>query len=361
MKNIFKLFTAAILFTGLASCEDEQDLVYVTPEASFSILTPVSGEGVVLSADAPQNPALVLAWEDMDYTSPTEVTYTVQMVLNGNDFSEPINLTSTTNTYASIDAESLNEAVIGAGLVPFEEGGIDIRIMSNVGTQPGMEAYSDTVVYLVTPYSTDAPILWVPGSYQPASGYGTEWTQADAPQLLASGVGESDFEGYVYFAEAMTNPDEQGFKLSTQDNWDGTNYGMGADAGTLAADGSNIISDAGYYLVRANTETLTYTLTNTDWGLIGSATAGVTGGDGWVTDADLTYDEEAKTWSITIELGDGAIKFRANDDWGLNYGDNDADMSLEEGGADINVTAGNYTITLDLSNPRAYTYTLQEN
>jgi hypothetical protein len=43
----------------------------------------------------------------------------------------------------------------------------------------------------------------------------------------------------------------------------------------------------------------------------------------------------------------------------LNLGDNDADGNLQFGGANISVPEdGNYTITLDLSNPRAYTHTL---
>lgn len=356
MKNIFKFFTAAVLFTGLASCEDEQDLVYVTPDASFEILTPVSGEGVVLDPETPTNPALVLAWEDVDYGSPTEVTYTVQIAANGTDFAAPVDITSTTNSYASIDSGSLNGAAVSAGLTPFVEGGIDVRVMANVGTQGGMETYSNTVVYLVTTYSTDAPKLAVPGNHQ-------GWTPsaADVPLLAASGFGETDYEGYVWL--------DGGYKLLEPDAsgafaWGAVDYGDdGTFTGQLLAEGEvDILADTpGYYKLNADTGALTYSAMMTEWGLIGSATAGVTGGDGWVSDADMTYDQASRTWSITMDLGEGAIKFRANDDWGLNYGDNNADSSLEEGGSDIIVTPGNYTITLDLSNPREYTYTLQAN
>ncbi len=49
------------------------------------------------------------------------------------------------------------------------------------------------------------------------------------------------------------------------------------------------------------------------------------------------------------------IKFRQDDAWGVNLGDNDADGSLEGGGADIAVSAGTYDMILDVANN---TYTL---
>jgi hypothetical protein len=49
------------------------------------------------------------------------------------------------------------------------------------------------------------------------------------------------------------------------------------------------------------------------------------------------------------------MKFRFNEDWGVNYGDDGANGSLEPGGANIAVSvAGIYYITLDLA---ALTYT----
>lgn len=326
MKNIFKFFIAATLFTGLASCEDEQDLVFATPDASFRILTPVSGEGVILSENAPQNPALVLTWEDMDYTTPTEVTYTVQMVVNGNDFSDPINLTSTTNTYASIDTESLNTAVVGAGLVPMEEGAIDIRIMSNVGTQPGMEAYSDTITYLVTPYAlfTPAQNLFLVGA---ATEHGWENNNGNAP-LFRDAENQNIFYFTGYF-----NADE--FKvLSSRGNWH-PQYGSASEGvlGVSGDDGSNepgafVIETAGYYTFTMNIGEMTYSIEPFDAsgattfdsvGIIGAATPG-----GWDTDTDFTNStQNPHLWKLeSVELAADVVKFRANDSWDLpgNWG-----------------------------------------
>ena len=72
--------------------------------------------------------------------------------------------------------------------------------------------------------------------------------------------------------------------------------------------------------------------------------------------------EETTSITITVALvGGQELKFRANDAWTLNYGDDGANGVLEEGGANIAVAAsGTYKITLDLSKSRAYTYTLEK-
>ena len=78
----------------------------------------------------------------------------------------------------------------------------------------------------------------------------------------------------------------------------------------------------------------------------------------------MTYDPVTKTWTITLDLSAEEIKFRSNDSWDWAYGDNDADGTLESVGGAANITvpsAGNYTVILDLSTPREYTYTLTKN
>ncbi|MGQ2983288.1 SusE domain-containing protein [Flavobacterium sp.] len=353
MKNIFKTLIAAVLITGgFASCEDEQELKYVTPAASFQILTPLTGESVVLNPENQTNPALVLAWEDMDYGTPTEVTYTVQVAANGTDFETPVNVTSTTNTYASIDVATLNAATDNAGLAPFTESGLDVRIRATVGTNADQERFSNVIVYLVTPFSTALPKLAVVGNHQ-----GWNPGAADVPLLLSSAYGATDYEGFVWLdgSYKFLKPDASGAFA-----WGNTDYGdNGTFTGILAETGeTDATATAGYYKVTANTGTLVYSAVRTNWGLIGSATAAITGGDGWGSDIDMTYDAASRTWKLNnVTLGAGAIKFRANDDWGINMGGSDG--TLTQGGADINVAAGTYNITLDLSNPRAYTYTVQ--
>ncbi|TRX35281.1 hypothetical protein FNW52_11200 [Flavobacterium sp. ZT3R18] len=97
-----------------------------------------------------------------------------------------------------------------------------------------------------------------------------------------------------------------------------------------------------------------------NWGIIGSATAATTGGDGWGKDANLDYDLTTKKYSITMDLiGGKEFKFRLDDAWAVNYGDDGNNLSLDAGGANIPVAvSGNYTIVVDFT---AKTYTIQKN
>ncbi len=67
-------------------------------------------------------------------------------------------------------------------------------------------------------------------------------------------------------------------------------------------------------------------------------------------------------WEATVNVtGKEEFKFRANNDWGVNLGDDGANNSLEYGGANLTLPgAGSYRITLDLTNPGYYTYRVQK-
>ena len=356
MKNIFKkIFTVSALSLALISCEDEQDLFFLTPEADFEILSPNSGDAVELRPETPTNPGLSLTWAEADFGTPTEITYAIEIDKTGDEFDTPFVVTSTTNTFATITSEELNSAVLGVGLTPFTQEGIDIRIKATIGTGSN-ESFSNTIVYLVTAYSTDLPKLYVIGNFLSNSGYGSNWSPAPTlPSLAASAFGQTDYEGFVMMNEASPE-----FKLlPTNTSFDGDYGDDGNFAGTLAQTGEENIQlpGAGYYRIRANTSTLTYTVAPVSWGIIGAATP-----TGWDSDTDLTYNPTTKKLEIaSIALVPGAFKFRGNNAWsnGFDFGTVNADGYLVEGG-DLNFTgpAGNYKVILDLSNPRKYTYEL---
>ena len=81
-----------------------------------------------------------------------------------------------------------------------------------------------------------------------------------------------------------------------------------------------------------------------DWGLVGSATP-----NGWNGPDLEMYQTGSQEFSIYAELDSGELKFRFNEDWGNNFGDNGNDGTLESGGANIPISAGTYFIVMDLS------------
>jgi hypothetical protein len=197
--------------------------------------------------------------------------------------------------------------------------------------------------------------IWnIPGDYVAASYPGStfaDWSPDKSPQLKSTVTAPDNLEGYVY----MANTSNQ-WKFATQPNWDGPNYTAGTVAGTLSESGDNIASPAGYYKINVNAAPtpMTYTAVATVWGVIGDASP-----NGWNDETALTYKPALTVWTGGMHLTVAAMKFRANHSWDYNYGSDLADGTLSAGGANIPVSfAADYAITLDLSHPNAYTYSV---
>ena len=60
-----------------------------------------------------------------------------------------------------------------------------------------------------------------------------------------------------------------------------------------------------------------------DWGLVGSATS-----NGWDGPDMEMYETGENLYELYASLTANELKFRFNEDWGVNYGDNDTDNSL---------------------------------
>ena len=131
-------------------------------------------------------------------------------------------------------------------------------------------------------------------------------------------------------------------KFRANHDWN-YNYGSDEADGTLQAGGKDIPVDleADYVIELDFSTPNAYTYSANRWGVIGDATPG-----GWSDDTNMTWDEASQVLTITLDLVVGNFKFRANDNWDLNYG---GDLNnLNQGGSDIPIgEAGNYTITFD--------------
>ncbi|GHV56683.1 hypothetical protein FACS1894182_03730 [Bacteroidia bacterium] len=183
--------------------------------------------------------------------------------------------------------------------------------------------------------------LYVPGGHQ-------GWNPATAPIVYSSNL-DWKFDGYVYMEGGNA------FKFTSDPDWEHTNYGDGGN-GILSTSGGDLtVSETGFYrlTVDLSQEPYTYTVTATNWGLIGDATAG-----GWDASTPMTLNAATGEWSVTTTLSGGKdFKFRANDGWDINLGGEATNLTY--GGDNIRVDAdGTYLITLKLGNASAYTYTI---
>jgi hypothetical protein len=79
-------------------------------------------------------------------------------------------------------------------------------------------------------------------------------------------------------------------------------------------------------------------------GLIGDATPG-----GWDTDTDMTQDgTNPDLWTLEVTLTAGAVKFRAENDWAINWGSTDFPTGVgTQDGPNIPVFAGDYFVTFN--------------
>lgn len=175
------------------------------------------------------------------------------------------------------------------------------------------------------------------------------WSPENAIPMLMVETGIFDTYQYI-------TVDGSGFKfVPTNNGWNGDFGKSKTKEGFLAqADEDNLsVQTDGFYRVRTNFNDMSYSVVETNWGIIGDATPG-----GWGDDTNMTITQEKGqvTWSVNITLTDGKIKFRANDGWDINLGDNGNNGSLEYGGSDIPVTAGNYLVELILDSATGFTY-----
>ncbi|SFE89391.1 SusE domain-containing protein [Flavobacterium xueshanense] len=352
MKNITKSIIALFAVVALScSVEDVQDRPVIEGIDSPVLTAPNSGAAYVLSPTNAAVQAERFTWKSANFGGDVQVNYAVEIDKKGNAFKTPQSIGSVISAnQVSVSVESMNKAALLLKATPFAPSEFEVRIKASAGALAAM--YSNIIGIVVTPYTTENPKLWVPGGYAAASGYPKDWDPATSPQLSASGFGKVDFEGYINFNDANAE-----YKFTSFPEWKGE-YAAGATAGTLALTGPNLkIPAAGYYLIVADTEKLTYKATATAWGIIGDGTPA-----GWDNSTAMTYNKTTKVWTLTANLTQKEMKFRANNAWDLNLGDTGANGTMEYGGDNIKVpSAGNYTITLDLSSPRNYKYSLTKN
>ncbi|MBJ6116561.1 SusE domain-containing protein [Pontibacter sp. BT310] len=334
MKNwLNKYFMIFVASLALMSCEKDEDTVTVRTGTEPALT--VSATNLVLLEDEKANDAVTLNWSASDFGYNAAVNYTLQFALKGTDFAAPVELNAGGGILEKkFTVEELNNLINKLQVTPFEENEIEVRVKATV-SKFVEAAYSDVTQLIVTPYLAEPGYLYVPGGYQ-------GWSPETAPALI-SVDNDGIYKGIISFVGAT----DLGFKINPARNWD-MDYGSGATAGTLAEKGGNLtVPTADTYEITANTNTMTWSYKLKSWGLIGDATPG-----GWDKDTNLKYDNAAGVWKATIELKAGNIKFRFNDDWALNYGDDDTSNNiLNQGGKDIPVTtAGTYEIVFDNEN-----------
>jgi len=334
MKKLYIPFILLVLFATWSCEDDNNDLI--AKLNSNPVLSELENNNIVISEENSATKITTIAWEEADYNYSAAINYVIEIDKAGNDFADATEIAKTTKNNIDLTGSELNELLSNKGAFPTLKSNYEVKVTASI--HDAVEtSVSNIIEFGATVYDPNIPAY---PFYYIASGYPSwDWTKS------------------FYIGDTSEEPDGkyEGFAYLTKGSFE---LVLGSDlsqtlGGSTKAVKSEIAED-GFYKINADSNTGEISSSITSWGIIGGATAG-----GWDSDQDMQLDTKTGIWSATLKLSVGEIKFRANDAWDLNYGDNDADGSLEEGSANIKVEAeGTYMITLDLTKAGKYSYTM---
>lgn len=360
MQKLFRMMALAGLVM-FSSCDEEDPKTTIEEKDPVApvITAPVDGFTTTITAEN-MSDNLTITWDAADYNLTLAVSYQVQLDLASASFASPVTLGSASETSLSYSYADLNNALVTTlAQEPNTAVSVQVRVIASAAGQDDLT--SDPIDMTITTFEEEVmpeyPKIWIAGDFQ-------GWNISAATPL--SSVSDNGiYEGYLYIPAGGTLE----FKLYAQEAWEPTSWGTVNDGVIFEANyaGDNFKAPSeGYYLLSVDLNEMTYILINTSWGLIGGATPG-----GWDADTEMTFDATSKTWSVTADMKkDGSFKFRANKDWKLDFGiDSNGNLAyanhpwkdyVEQPQLTV-PEDGNYTITLDLTNPDHYSYMIIKN
>ena len=324
-------------------------LVTTYPVNEPEINTPSNGDSFVLSIDNNNEVATIVEWTDpiLESSLGMDVEYVLETALAGTEFAAPAEAGNVINMNSiALTHSELNAAAIKSGIEADTTGDLDMRLIATItdmATGSVLERISDPIKITVSTFMTalDLSTPWgVVGSG--ANDWGAT---PDLPFFT------TETEGVL---AAYVNLIDGEIKFRQNNSWDAPNinYGDNDADGTLEEGGANIAVSAGDYKITMDLNDLTYTIEPFSLGIVG----GAYNDWGATPDFKLEYDQYSDVFRGIVPLIDGEMKFRLNNDWGTNWGDDGVDGTLDLNGANIVVTAGTYIATVNLND---MTYTLE--
>lgn len=318
MKKIFTLLSLFLIVFSFISCEKDETKATLPDNPTLPVLQTIPN---LTLKRLEGNNILKFVGSPLDLGFQASTTYILEACAKGNNFAAPVTLISTNqDTSMSISVSDLNSILLKK--FPADQvSEVDIRIKAILNAGAGSQVFE---------YSSAASTVNI-------TLYGLPRLDIISNDVvygkIESALGDGKYAGFTKLDNMLS------YTLKDPD----ANVVYGGSDGVLSVNGQALTSTtSGWYKLIVDTKGLTYTLNGYRIGLVGSATV-----NGWnAPDQKMDYDAATGTWKITVNLSDGEIKFRKNDDWTWNLGGTTS--KLEHNGANIAVTAGNYTITLNI-------------
>jgi starch-binding outer membrane protein SusE/F len=243
--------------------------VVVTPYADPSVFSS-SATTVTGSLNTSSQNALTFSWTPSFVGYSGVVTYALQYDSSGKNFASPhempvgASLLSRTMTQGEMNTTALDEGVAGGSA-----GKIEYRVKAT--TAQGATAYSNAVPVTVNTY---VPLirLYMPGSYQAATGNGADWDPPTAPEFVRDLRPEALNKLYYMYIYLPANSE---FKITDGRSWT-TNYGGSGGNLALNSNTNLKVTAAGVYRISVDLANMKYDIREGRMGFVGGAV-----GAGW--------------------------------------------------------------------------------
>lgn len=324
------------------SSEKQLMKVYSYGDAVSAVVTTLESD-VVLDVNTPTEALSLISWTDARLTYGEGITYKVYISYNGGKQYEVAS--GLTELTLSKTVDEWNEAVVAAGAPESQASNIEF-VVSAISESYPAGVPSEPVTINITTYTATYPaVMYLPGSHQ-------GWDPATAPTIPLSTLNKGLYEAFINLSAG--DGGNVSFKFSPNPAWEGdfgaSNVEVTTDAnGNLvvtatAGGGDNIEVPSGLYRIKLNKKFNTLLMVRIEsMGMIGSATVG-----GWNDETPMTYDANARTYSVVTTLTNGeAYKFRANNNWEYSIADRG---SFDEGSDYVFAKeTGEYKVVLDVT------------
>jgi len=355
IKNRYRAGWLFICAIAAMACEKTGDTVVATGFTDAELST--TAEAVALSEDEKDELALQLLWDPGEIhltggydAKSIAIRTTVQFALD-EAFTTVARSQEVGSASLSYTHAKLNELALALGLEPDESTPVYVRVESKLAANV-VSKYSNVLRVAITPYLPSAAADYLFMATTDFSAF---------PWKLCSRGEDGRYDGFVrvdqwynfYLASEESNAAETIYGSYPAD---GNQYRLhaGDDRWNLWT------SNGGYLYLQADVNTLTWSETVVQ-------SLSVTGDfNGWSTDATpLTYDSGRNVWTASITTTDAeqwGIKILVNGDWGFFFGAGPEEGQCTLYRADASgfpyPHVGTHTLTLDLSDPKAFRYTV---
>lgn len=356
MKTIRIILLAIVVAAGFNACSEDDDLIILTPNQEFDIILEPQSLSSIEPTDVNADfQAERFTWSAADFGVPTAINYQLQLDRADGDYTGAVSLGTTSELQLPVTFGQMNLAALDLGLEANTPSLVKVRVRATTADAAAGEVLSNEVTFTLTPFlAFNFKELYLVGAATAAG-----WDNNNNNFPLVRDPNNDKLYSYTGFFTA-----DQFKLLEIKGQWQpqwGTNGGSDANLNDGNGSDPNTFSvpAAGYYdfsiditgatndipgtFSIAPNSTAGSAPTFTTVGYIGDATA-----DGWNSDQDMMQSSfDPHIWYASgVILNAGEMKFRADNDWAVNWGTNTefSGFAVQDGPNIPVVLGGTYTI-----------------